>query len=61
MDKKDLKIEALTQRIAELTAGYENVIADLRVELTILAQGAEDVEVATERPTGPLSTSQDKD
>ena len=42
MDKKDLKIAALTQRIAELTAAYEERIADLRVELTVLSDQVEE-------------------
>ena len=42
MDEKELKIQALTERIAELTAGYENKVADLRVALTLQAQQLED-------------------
>lgn len=34
-DKKDLKILALRERVAQLTAEYEDKIADLRVELTV--------------------------
>lgn len=37
-DKKDLKILALRERVAQLTAEYEDKIADLRVELTVTAQ-----------------------
>jgi hypothetical protein len=56
MDEKDLKNQALLERIAELTAQYEDKIADLRVALTVQAQQLEDakkeadddVEVATE-------------
>lgn len=36
MNDKDLKIRALTERIGELTADYENKIADLRVMVTHL-------------------------
>lgn len=35
-DKKDLKILALRERVAQLTAEYEDKVADLRVELTVL-------------------------
>jgi hypothetical protein len=37
-DKKDLKILALRERVAQLTAEYEDKIADLRVELTVTTQ-----------------------
>ena len=40
-DKKDLKILALRERVATLTAEYEDKIADLRVELTLTAQELE--------------------
>jgi hypothetical protein len=36
--KEQLKILALRERVANLTAEYEDKIADLRVELTVTAQ-----------------------
>lgn len=33
--EKDLKIQALLERISTLTTEYENKIADLRVEVTL--------------------------
>ena len=33
-----LKNQALSERIGELTSSYENRIAELRVELTIISQ-----------------------
>lgn len=36
MDAKELKSAGLLERITSLTAKYENEIADLRVELTLL-------------------------
>jgi hypothetical protein len=42
MDEKELKIQALLERVAELTTGYEAKIADLRVALTVQAQQLED-------------------
>ena len=36
MDRKDLKIQALLERIRDLTTNYENQVADLRVELTVV-------------------------
>lgn len=65
MTREELKIEALSQRIAELTAGYEVRIADLRVELTLLsdqlvelkkASGDENVEVADTSKSGTSET-----
>lgn len=38
LDHKDLKIRALLERIAELTATYEDKDADRRVTITILGQ-----------------------
>lgn len=41
MDKKDLKIQALLEKISSLTTNYENTAADLRVELTVAIQEKE--------------------
>lgn len=38
MDKKELMLVALQQRIAELVAGYEMQIAALRAEITTLSE-----------------------
>lgn len=38
MDRKDLKVQALLEKISNMTAQYENQIADLRVEVTIVSQ-----------------------
>ena len=35
VDRKDLKIQALLEKVSSLTTNYENTAADLRVELTI--------------------------
>jgi hypothetical protein len=40
LDRKDLKIQALLEKISSLTTQYENQIADLRVELTLVADEA---------------------
>lgn len=37
MDEKDLKIQALLERIAEITQQYEEKVADFRVQITVLA------------------------
>jgi uncharacterized protein YeeX (DUF496 family) len=34
-DRKELKNQALLEKISNMTAQYENQVADLRVELTI--------------------------
>lgn len=36
--KQELKIQALNQSVAEATANYENKIADMRVEYTLLLE-----------------------
>lgn len=41
MDKKDLKIEGLIQRVADITAQYEGAIVDIRADYTMLAQELE--------------------
>lgn len=38
MDRNELKVQALLEKISSLTTGYENQIADLRVEITMLAE-----------------------
>lgn len=36
MDRNELKVQALLEKISSLTANYENQVADLRVEVTIV-------------------------
>lgn len=43
LDRKDLKIQALLEKVSSLTARYENEIADLRVELTVAQSESEQV------------------
>lgn len=38
LDRKDLKIQALLEKIGSLTGNYENQLADFRVEYTLLEQ-----------------------
>lgn len=42
MDRNELKIQALRERVAQLTVDYEDKVADLRVELTIVSQELEE-------------------
>ncbi len=41
LDRKDLKIQALLERISQLTTQYESQVSDLRVELTVVSQELE--------------------
>lgn len=36
-DRKDLKIQALLEKISSLTANYENQVAELRIDLTLMS------------------------
>lgn len=38
MDRNELKIQALLEKVSSLTANYENQVADLRVELTLVSK-----------------------
>lgn len=42
IDRNELKVQALTERVAQLTAEYENKIADLRVELTVVTNESQE-------------------
>ena len=44
MDRNELKIQALLEKISSLTANYENQVADYRVEITLLTQRVEELE-----------------
>lgn len=48
MDKAELVITALQQRIGELVSNYETQIAILRAEITQYAQQQQDKQAATE-------------
>lgn len=51
MDRNELKIMALRERVAQLTADYEDKVADLRVELTLVSQELADLKnEATDAP-----------
>ena len=55
MDKAELIITALQQRIGELTSNYETQIAILRAELTVLSQEQEDKQKAIDEYSQSLS------
>lgn len=43
-DRKDLKAQALLERVTALTTQYENVNADLRVEVTVLTSSNKELQ-----------------
>lgn len=38
MDRNELKVQALLEKISTLTTQYENQVAELRIDLTLLAE-----------------------
>jgi hypothetical protein len=50
MDKAELVVQALQQRIGEIVSQYETHIAILRAEITQLAESNKSQEVPTEQP-----------
>jgi len=50
MDKAELVIQALQQRIGEIVSQYETHIAILRAEITQLSEGNKSQEVPAEQP-----------
>lgn len=58
ISKEELKQQALLERIAQLTAEYENKIVDLRVEYTYAVQQIEQLTKALEE-ADPGAVSQD--
>jgi hypothetical protein len=50
MDKAELVVQALQQRIGEIVSQYETHIAILRAEITQLTEANKSQEVPTEQP-----------
>lgn len=63
MDRKDLKIQALLEKISSLTTNYENQVAELRVDLTITSNELQEVKAELEalRAQTPESEADDID
>jgi hypothetical protein len=61
MDKAELIITALQQRIGELVSNYETQVAVLRAELTQVSQQAEDKQKAIDEYSQSLSEKTNKD
>ena len=59
MEKAELIITALQQRIGELVSNYETQIAILRAELTQQAQQAEDKQKAVDEYSNSLTQKAD--
>jgi uncharacterized protein YeeX (DUF496 family) len=53
VDQKDLKIQALLERVSNLTAQYENQVADYRVELTVVSTQLEQANAKIAELTEP--------
>lgn len=53
MDRKDLKIQALLEKVASLTQNYENQIADLRVDFTLVSQERDNLQSRVEELEKP--------
>lgn len=51
--REDLKIQALLEKVGNLTATYENQIADFRVELTLVSQENEALKKKVEELEAP--------
>jgi len=56
MDRNELKILALRERVAQLTAEYEDKVADLRVELTLVSE-----ELSQFKQNADIDVPQDED
>lgn len=56
LTRKDLKIQALLEKVSSLTSNYENVQADHRVEITLLTQRVEELERENELLSEPTET-----
>lgn len=59
LDRKDLKIQALLEKVSNLTTQYENQVADLRVDLTIVSQECEQLRQRIGELETPDSEPQD--
>jgi hypothetical protein len=50
MEKVELVVQALQQRIGEIVSQYETHVAILRAEITQLSEGNKSQEVSAEQP-----------
>lgn len=69
VDRKDLKIQALLERVSSLTTQYENQAAEFRVEITVLSEelrkytekGPDEAPQPPETPQAPEASADDSD
>lgn len=47
-DRNALKVQALLEKISNLTTNYENQVADMRVDITILGQENQELKAEVE-------------
>lgn len=55
LTRDQFKVLALRERVAQLTAEYEDKVADLRVELTFVSQELEQLKQAQGQPDAEAS------
>lgn len=58
MDRNELKVQALLEKVSSLTANYENQAADYRVEITLLTQKIQELEDAS-ADSAPVAASEE--
>lgn len=59
MDRNELKVQALLEKVSNLTTNYENQVADLRVDVTLLSQENNSLKQELEALRASLEESQD--
>lgn len=61
MDRNELKIQALLEKLSNLTANYENQIADLRVDITLTSIELEELKAIQAEKDQDVSPEADAD
>jgi uncharacterized protein YeeX (DUF496 family) len=57
-DRKDLKIQALLEKIGSLTTQYENQVAEMRVDLTLLSNDRDQLREQLDKMSQPTDVSE---
>lgn len=58
-DRKDLKIQALLEKVSNLTMNYENQVADLRVDLTLMSDALQLMQEQQDKDAEPTDVSEE--